>query len=138
MLIKVLDNIYCNPFCHLAAEFLEKNYFWCGLSSNDVKRRHRHTLSKHSHLLDLLEIMLKGGTVTLYPYHGHLPGFWNTHNNVCTVSKRSSLMGHRLESTRICRISQKSHCSNFNFMLHFYYALQELLRSPTLKVKGKK
>ena len=62
---------------------------------------------------------LRGGTVALYPYHGHLPdllendvkrrqhrtlslghlpGFQKTHNNVCTVSKRSSLTGNHLAS----------------------------------------
>ena len=41
------------------------------------------------------DISLKGGIVALYPFHGHLPGFLKTHTNVCTVSKRSSLTGHR-------------------------------------------
>ena len=43
----------------------------------------------------------KGSIVALYPYDSHLPGFKKTRNNVCTVGKRSSLMGHRQTSTRI-------------------------------------
>ena len=56
--------------------------------------------------VDLPEMTLKGGTVTLYLYHGHLPGFQKTHNNVCTVIKRSSLTGQRLASSHI--LSNKS------------------------------
>ena len=40
-------------------------------------------------VVDLLEMMLKGSTIALYPYHSHLPGFQKTHHNVCTVSKCS-------------------------------------------------
>ena len=53
---------------------------------------------------------LEGGTVALYPYHGHLPGLLemtlkgaSSLYNVGTVSKCSSLVGSRLASTPILR-----------------------------------
>ena len=55
----------------------------------------------HGHLPGLLEMTLKGGIVALYPYHGHLPGFQKTHHNVSTVSKCSSQMGPHLPLSRI-------------------------------------
>ena len=57
--------------------------------------------------MDFAEVMtLKGGIAALCPYHGHLPGFYKTYNktynNVCTVSKHSSLMGHPLAFSSYC------------------------------------
>ena len=106
------------------AIMLEKKFFFPRKNNETTLKGSTITLG---HLPDLHDMTLKGGIAILYPYHGHLPGIWNTHNNVCTVSKRSSLTSHRLESICICRISQNSHLkrsgSNYKFTLHFLYAL---------------
>ena len=57
--IKILENIYYNPVCHLACRILKKRFFL------------ERTISD----VDILEMTLQSGIVTLYPYHGHLPGF---------------------------------------------------------------
>ena len=96
-LMKILDNIYYNPVCHLACRILKKKIFErtiCGM--------------------ELLEVMLKGGTVTLYPTTVTFQAF-RILTIMCVQLANVPLMGHLLESTRTCTISQNSHRQQFQY-----------------------